>query len=136
MNSSLWFKRILGIMTIVSALTTYADEYYSEDIFTAIAEAKIRTHHYDYSSSLRYNRSTSQSIQIPRLLVKEMEQTSIETPELSSIEGQGSANQAEAPNTAASAPLEQRPTAAATNPSNITLNNSSQGVSMRAYISQ
>lgn len=58
------------------------DEYYSSDIYNAIKEAKVRTHHYDYSNSLRYNRTTSQSIQIPRLLNQEMAITIIETPEV------------------------------------------------------
>lgn len=57
------------------------DQYYSSDIFNAINEAKIRTHHYDYSQSLRYDRTTSQSIQIPRLLNQEMAKTIIETPD-------------------------------------------------------
>lgn len=76
-------------MISLSALAGQAlqDEYYSNDIFTAIEEAKIRTHHYDYSSALRYNRSTSQSIQIPRLLNKDMEKTSIETPDLEQTDG-------------------------------------------------
>lgn len=64
------------------ALATPNDQYYSPDIFTAIKEAKQRTHHYDYSSALRYNRSTSQSIPIPRLLNTEMAQTAIKTPEI------------------------------------------------------
>ncbi len=60
--------------------SVHDDEYYSSDIYNAIKEAKIRTHHYDYSNSLRYNRTTSQSIQIPRLLNQEMAITIIETP--------------------------------------------------------
>ncbi len=56
------------------------DNYYSTDIFTAVEEARQRTHHYDYSHALRYNRSTSQSIPIPRLLNQEMAETLIETP--------------------------------------------------------
>lgn len=59
-----------------------ADEYYSKDIFRAIEEARYRTHHYDYSGALRYNRTTSQSIQLPRLLNQEMAQTIIETPDM------------------------------------------------------
>lgn len=53
------------------------DEYYADDIFTAIEEAKKRPHHYDYSSAKRYNRTTTQSLDIPRLLNQEMEVTSI-----------------------------------------------------------
>lgn len=55
------------------------DEYYAEDIFTAIKEAKKRPHHYDYSSAKRYNRSTTQSLDIPRLLNKEMSVTVIDS---------------------------------------------------------
>ena len=72
----------LLLLTAPLALATPNDQYYSADIFTAIKEAKQRTHHYDYSSALRYNRSTSQSIQIPRLLNTEMAQTSIKTPDV------------------------------------------------------
>lgn len=53
------------------------DEYYTDDIFIAIDEAKKRPHHYDYSGAKRYNRTTTQSLDIPRLLNKEMEITSI-----------------------------------------------------------
>lgn len=62
-----------------NAVSPKHDEYYSDDIFTAIEEAKQRTHHYNYSRSRRYQRSTSQSIQIPRLLNKEMDQTTIKS---------------------------------------------------------
>lgn len=55
------------------------DEYYAEDLHTAIKEAKKRPHHYDYSRSKRYNRSTTQSLNIPRLFNQEMESASIET---------------------------------------------------------
>lgn len=55
------------------------DEYYADDIFTAINEAKKRPHHYDYSTAKRYNRSTTQSLDIPRLLNKEMSVTVIDS---------------------------------------------------------
>jgi hypothetical protein len=61
------------------------DEYYAEDIFVAIEEAKKRPHHYDYSSAKRYNRSTTQSLDIPRLLNKEMGSTSIDSRTATSI---------------------------------------------------
>lgn len=61
------------------------DEYYADDIFTAIQEAKKRPHHYDYSSSKRYNRSTTQSLDIPRLLNQEMGSTSIESNDANAI---------------------------------------------------
>lgn len=55
------------------------DEYYAEDLYTAIEEAKKRPHHYDYSRAKRYNRSTTQSLNIPRLFNTELESASIET---------------------------------------------------------
>jgi hypothetical protein len=61
------------------------DEYYTDDIFTAINEAKKRPHHYDYSNAKRYNRSTTQSLDIPRLLNKEMGITSIDSRDENSI---------------------------------------------------
>ncbi len=61
------------------------DEYYADDIFTAIEEAKKRPHHYDYSRSKRYNRTTTQSLDIPRLLNKEMGVTSIDTRNATTI---------------------------------------------------
>ncbi len=60
------------------AVSPQHDEYYSDDIFTAIEEAKHRTHHYNYSRHKRYNRTTSQSINIPRLLNAEMDEQVIE----------------------------------------------------------
>jgi len=61
------------------------DEYYADDIFTAIEEAKKRPHHYDYSRAKRYNRSTTQSLDIPRLLNKEMGKTGIDSRDAVSI---------------------------------------------------
>lgn len=79
-------KIYLGFILLVVAPSLWAnnvlqDEYYSDDMFRAIEEAKVRTHHYDYSRSLRYDRTTSQSIQIPRLLNQEMAKTIVETPD-------------------------------------------------------
>lgn len=73
----------LLILPLLAATNTQAgqDDYYARDIFQAINEARKTTHHYDYSSALRYNRSTSLSIQLPRLLNQEMAQTIIETPD-------------------------------------------------------
>lgn len=61
------------------------DEYYADDIFTAIKEAKKRPHHYDYSSAKRYNRSTTQSLDIPRLLNQEMGTASIKSNDANSV---------------------------------------------------
>lgn len=73
----------LLMLPLLAALPAQAgqDDYYARDIFQAIKEAGKNTHHYDYSSALRYNRSTSLSIQLPRLLNQEMAQTIIETPD-------------------------------------------------------
>jgi len=61
------------------------DEYYADDIFTAIKEAKKRPHHYDYSRAKRYNRSTTQSLNIPRLLNQEMGSASIKSRDGNSV---------------------------------------------------
>ena len=76
---------LLLALPISSLAASAQDDYYSRDIFRAIDEARKNTHHYDYSSALRYNRSTSQSIQIPRLLNQEMAKTIVETPELTDV---------------------------------------------------
>ena len=69
----------IGILSSAAhAVSPQHDEYYSDDIFTAIEEAKQRTHHYNYSRHKRYNRTTSQSIEIPRLLNSEMDQQIVE----------------------------------------------------------
>lgn len=56
------------------------DKYYSDNMDTAIEEARYRTHHYDYSRSQRYHRSTSQSIQLRRMLNTEMADATIKAP--------------------------------------------------------
>lgn len=75
---------VIGLPTLGWATNPH-DEYYAEDLFAAIAEAKKRPHHYDYSRAKRYNRSTTQSLDIPRLLNQEMEKTSIDTAAATSI---------------------------------------------------
>ena len=61
------------------------DDYYASDLHTAITEAKVRTHHYDYSNEHRYNRTTSQSIQFSRMLNNELDSQMIETPSLGGV---------------------------------------------------
>lgn len=83
-------KKLIALTIMLSGsafswATNPADEYYADDIFAAIQEAKKRPHHYDYSRSKRYNRSTTQSLDIPRLLNQEMEKTSIDTSAATSI---------------------------------------------------
>jgi len=78
----------LSIMVLAPALSWGVnphDEYYADDIFTAIEEAKKRPHHYDYSRAKRYNRSTTQSLDIPRLLNQEMGKTGIDSRAATSI---------------------------------------------------
>ncbi|SIS84545.1 MAG: hypothetical protein C9355_14660 [Thalassolituus maritimus] len=58
------------------------DDYYANDLDAAINEARERTHHYDYSSEFRYERTTSQSIRFSRMLNNELEQQRIETASL------------------------------------------------------
>lgn len=131
------FRKVFPIICLsslcVSTLIANADEYYSDDIFTAIAEAKERTHHYDYSSALRYNRSTSQSIQIPRLMMLEMGQTSIETPELADIEGQGVQTGPEVAITSTNSNADQSTRPSMGSMGNLVSNPGSQGVTVRAY---
>ena len=62
-----------------------SDDYYSDDIFEAINEAKKRPHHYDYSRQKRYNRTTTQSIEIPRLMNAEMKETSIQSAQANDV---------------------------------------------------
>jgi hypothetical protein len=83
------FRATASLFALVLSVSAWAmnphDEYYADDIFTAIQEAKKRPHHYDYSNSKRYNRSTTQSLDIPRLLNQEMGSTSIESSDANSI---------------------------------------------------
>jgi hypothetical protein len=84
------FTQVLAILitSLIPALSWGVnphDKYYDDDIFTAIDEAKKRPHHYDYSTAKRYNRSTTQSLDIPRLLNQEMSITSIESEDENSI---------------------------------------------------
>lgn len=78
MNKLIWCIAITTLSIPALAVSPQHDEYYSDDIFTAIEEAKQRTHHYNYSRHKRYNRTTSQSIDIPRLLNSEMDDHVIE----------------------------------------------------------
>jgi hypothetical protein len=88
MMKALFKALALTVISLTPALSWGVnphDEYYTDDIFTAINEAKKRPHHYDYSNAKRYNRSTTQSLDIPRLLNKEMGITSIDSRDENSI---------------------------------------------------
>ncbi len=82
-------KTSISFSSLLIAYSSWAvnphDEYYADDIFTAIEEAKKRPHHYDYSNAKRYNRTTTQSLDIPRLLNQEMEVTSIKSEDKSPV---------------------------------------------------
>lgn len=73
-------KIFLGMICFLS-LSVQAqqlnDDYYANDVLKAIKEAKHRPHHYDYSSMYRYSRTTSQSLDIPKLLSDELSSTVI-----------------------------------------------------------
>jgi hypothetical protein len=51
------------------------DNYYSEDLMDAVTQAKEQPHHYDYSNSYRYKRTTAQSIDLNRIDLEEMDDT-------------------------------------------------------------
>lgn len=53
------------------------DGYYSNDLLDAVHEAKQTAHHYDYSNTYRYKRTTAQSIEMDRLDLGEMEETGL-----------------------------------------------------------
>ena len=51
------------------------DSYYSDDLLDAVSQAKEQPHHYDYSNSYRYKRTTAQSIDLNRLNLNELDNT-------------------------------------------------------------
>ena len=51
------------------------DGYYSNDILGAVDEAKERPHHYDYSNTYRYKRTTAQSIHLNQIDLTDLEDT-------------------------------------------------------------
>ena len=53
------------------------DNYYSNNILDAVNQAKEKPHHYDYSSTYRYKRTTAQSIELNRLDLEELERTNL-----------------------------------------------------------
>lgn len=60
------------------------DAYYADDLNAALSEARQRTHHYDYSNAMRYNRSTSQSISLTRIRNQDLESLMVESASLGS----------------------------------------------------
>ncbi len=51
------------------------DGYYSNDVLGAVDEAKERPHHYDYSNTYRYKRTTAQSIHLNQIDLTDLEDT-------------------------------------------------------------
>ena len=65
------------LLSISVQAQRFNDDYYANDVLKAIKEAKHRPHHYDYSNVYRYSRTTSQSLDIPKLMSGEMSKTVI-----------------------------------------------------------
>lgn len=55
------------------------DDYYANDLLEAVDQAKSSPHHYDYSNSYRYKRTTAQSIDLNRLNLSELDETRVKT---------------------------------------------------------
>ncbi len=72
-------KLFLYVTLASSSFTAYAiesmDGYYSNDLLGAVDEAKEKPHHYDYSNTYRYKRTTAQSIDLNRINLNELEET-------------------------------------------------------------
>jgi hypothetical protein len=61
------------------------DDYYANDLLDAVDQAKSSPHHYDYSSTYRYKRTTAQSIELNRLKLEELDNTRLKTTGSSSL---------------------------------------------------
>ncbi len=75
---------LLNVSTILCVLFSSVlnaqdtmDDYYSHDLHDAVHQAKQAPHHYDYSTTYRYKRTTAQSIELNRLDLEEMDSTSL-----------------------------------------------------------
>ncbi len=76
-------KKIIIYMTLCTApFTAYSieamDGYYSNDLLGAVDEAREKPHHYDYSNTYRYKRTTAQSIDLNRIDLDELEDTRLD----------------------------------------------------------
>lgn len=74
-------KKLLFILIAQSSISLAVepmDNYYADDLIDAVNQAKERPHHYDYSSTYRYKRTTAQSIEMNRLDLDEMDDTRLE----------------------------------------------------------
>jgi type II secretory pathway component GspD/PulD (secretin) len=84
-----WMFSLISLLVIQQTIAQqYADGYYTDDIGKAVNEARERPHHYDYSGTYRYKRTTAQSIDIERLDYEELDNTSIEGAVAASAAGQ------------------------------------------------
>ena len=54
------------------------DQYYADDLTEAVDQAREQPHHYDYSGTYRYKRTTAQSIELNRLDLGELDDTRLE----------------------------------------------------------
>lgn len=54
------------------------DQYYADDLIEAVDQAREQPHHYDYSGTYRYKRTTAQSIELNRLDLGELDNTRLE----------------------------------------------------------
>jgi hypothetical protein len=74
-------KTLLFILLSIS-LNSYAiepmDNYYANDVLDAVNQAKEQPHHYDYSSTYRYKRTTAQSIELNRMDLNELDETRLQ----------------------------------------------------------
>ncbi len=69
------------LLTLFFSLHVFAepmDNYYSDDLLDAVDQARAKPHHYDYSNTYRYKRTTAQSIQLNQLDLDELDTTRLE----------------------------------------------------------
>jgi len=78
-------KNIIFITTLLFSLISFAlepmDGYYSNDLLGAVDEAKERPHHYDYSNTYRYKRTTAQSIHLNPIDLNDLDETHLSMAE-------------------------------------------------------
>ncbi|EAT12027.1 hypothetical protein HF888_04355 [Bermanella marisrubri] len=65
----------MTFLTMHTSASDLIDNYYSNDINTAVNTARERPHHYDYSTTYRYKRTTAQSIELKKLNLDELDET-------------------------------------------------------------
>ena len=65
----------LFLLPLAGSAIEPMDGYYSNDLLGAVDEAKETPHHYDYSNTYRYKRTTAQSINLNQINLQELEKT-------------------------------------------------------------